>query len=155
MVSTKVGDPFDEKSPGRPRQHLCAGLLHRPGPADIGSVRRRRDHLPRDRKPRHHPGALRGNQHVPADTLLALMDTAPVSLQPQTYQQDVLKINSYYDKIGYGGQLPTHVADVNDQPQGMLTLKIREGLMVRNVIISDRRRGRSASDADRDLIRSR
>ncbi|MBV8354538.1 MAG: BamA/TamA family outer membrane protein, partial [Candidatus Eremiobacteraeota bacterium] len=54
----------------------------------------------------------------------------------KTYQQDVLKINSYYDKIGFGGQLPSHVTDVNITPDGVLTLKIQEGLTVRNVIIT-------------------
>ncbi len=79
-----------------------------------------------------------GNAHVPADTLLALMDTAVGQVfNLKTYQQDVLKVNSYYDKIGYGGQVPTHVADVNISPDGVLALSIREGLIVRNVLISE------------------
>lgn len=79
-----------------------------------------------------------GNGHVPADTLLALMDTAVGNVfNTNTFHEDVLKINSYYDKIGYGGQLPTHVADINIDPQsGVLTLKIQEGLTVRNIIIT-------------------
>ncbi len=81
--------------------------------------------------------AFSGNAHVPADTLLALMDTATGQVfNLKTYQQDVLKINSYYDKIGYGGQVPTHVADVNIDAQGMLALKVREGLVVRNVLVA-------------------
>lgn len=78
-----------------------------------------------------------GNAHVSSDTLLALMDTAVGQVfNAKTYQQDVLKLNSYYDKIGYGGQLPTHVQDVNISPQGVLSLKIQEGLTVRNIIIT-------------------
>jgi len=82
--------------------------------------------------------AFSGNKHVPADTLLALMDTAVGQvLNTNTFHQDVLKINSYYDKIGYGGQVPTHVPDLSlDAKSGVLTLKIQEGLIVRNVIIA-------------------
>ena len=59
-----------------------------------------------------------GNKTVSADTLLALMDTATGQVfNLKTYQQDVLKINSYYDKIGFGGQLPSHVTDVNIAPR--------------------------------------
>lgn len=77
-----------------------------------------------------------GNKAVPVDTLLALMDTATGQVfNLRTYQQDVLKINSYYDKIGYGGQVPSHVADVNIDAQGLLSLSIREGLTVRHVVI--------------------
>ncbi|MBC5829150.1 MAG: BamA/TamA family outer membrane protein [Candidatus Eremiobacteraeota bacterium] len=78
-----------------------------------------------------------GNAHVPADTLLALMDTAVGQvLNTNTFHQDVLKINSYYDRIGYGGQVPTHVKDLNiDPPTGVLNIAIQEGLTVNQVII--------------------
>jgi len=78
-----------------------------------------------------------GNAHVPADTLLALMDTAVGQvLNTNTFHQDVLKINSYYDRIGYGGQVPTHVKDLNiDPPTGVLNISIQEGLTVNAVII--------------------
>ena len=77
-----------------------------------------------------------GNKSVPSDTLLALMDTATGQVfNLRTYQQDVLKINSYYDKIGFGGQLPSHVADVNIAQSGVLTLKLQEGLTVRHIIL--------------------
>jgi outer membrane protein assembly factor BamA len=77
-----------------------------------------------------------GNKAVTTDTLLALMDTATGQVfNLKTYQQDVLKINSYYDKVGFGGQLPSHVTDVNIDAQGVLTLTIQEGLTVRNIII--------------------
>ncbi len=78
-----------------------------------------------------------GNTHVPTDTLLALMDTAVGQvLNTNTFHQDVLKINSYYDRIGYGGQVPTHVKDLNiDPPTGVLTIAIQEGLTVKRVNI--------------------
>lgn len=82
--------------------------------------------------------AFTGNTHVPADTLLALMDTAPGQVFNQnTFHEDVLKINSYYDKIGYGGQLPTHVKNLDlDTKTGVLSLDIQEGLIVRNVVVT-------------------
>ena len=77
-----------------------------------------------------------GNRTVPADTLLALMDTATGSVfNLRTYQQDVLKINSYYDKVGFGGQVPSHVTDVNIDASGVLSLTVEEGLTVRRIII--------------------
>ena len=64
------------------------------------------------------------------------MDTAAGNVfNLKTYQEDVLKINSYYDKIGYGGQVPSHVTDVNIDTNGVLTLTIQEGLTVRHIII--------------------
>ena len=47
-----------------------------------------------------------------------------------------MKINNYYERIGYGGQVPTHVKDINlDAQTGALTLTIQEGLVVKNIII--------------------
>ena len=78
-----------------------------------------------------------GNKSVSADTLLALMDTAPGQVfNLKTYQNDVLKINSFYDKSGFGGQLPSHVADVKIGPDGNLTITLQEGLTVRNVVFT-------------------
>ncbi len=77
-----------------------------------------------------------GNRTVSSDTLLALMDTATGQVfNLRTYQQDVLKINSYYDKVGFGGQVPSHVTDVNIDASGVLSLTIEEGLTVRRIII--------------------
>ncbi|MGB6517180.1 MAG: POTRA domain-containing protein, partial [Candidatus Cybelea sp.] len=78
-----------------------------------------------------------GNQKVPSDTLLALMDLSVGQVfNTNTFRQDVLKINNYYERIGYGGQVPTHVKDVHIDPQnGALTLTIQEGLVVKNIII--------------------
>jgi outer membrane protein assembly factor BamA len=78
-----------------------------------------------------------GNQKVPSDTLLALMDLSVGQVfNTNTFRQDVLKINNYYERIGYGGQVPTHVKDINlDSQTGSLTLVIQEGLVVQHIII--------------------
>ena len=81
---------------------------------------------------------FRGDTAVAPDALAALMDSAVGQvLNTNTFRQDVIKINSYYDKNGYAGQVPSHVVDVNiDQKTGVLTLQILEGLRVRHVLIS-------------------
>ncbi|MDQ2865553.1 MAG: BamA/TamA family outer membrane protein [Candidatus Eremiobacteraeota bacterium] len=78
-----------------------------------------------------------GNQKVPSDTLLALMDLSVGQVfNTNTFRQDVLKINNYYERIGYGGQVPTHVKDLNfNAKTGSLALTIQEGLVVRQIII--------------------
>jgi len=139
VVRTKVGDPFD---PAIVQQDLRAI-------ADLGFfadqappvIRQRPDGVAVTFRVIENPvvTSIRfdGEKSVSADTLLALMDTAPGQVfNIKTYQQDVLKINSYYDKIGFGGQVPSHVVDVNITPDGVLTLKIQEGLTVRNIIIT-------------------
>lgn len=76
-----------------------------------------------------------GNTKVPGDTLQALMDLSVGQVfNTNTFRQDVLKINNYYERIGFGGQVPTHVKDVNFQ-NGVLTLTIQEGLVVKNIQI--------------------
>lgn len=81
--------------------------------------------------------AFVGNNKVPSDTLLALMDLSVGQVfNANTFRQDVLKINNYYERIGYGGQVPTHVKDIALDPKtGAVTLTIQEGLVVKNVII--------------------
>lgn len=78
-----------------------------------------------------------GNHHVPADTLLALMDTSVGQvLNMNTLRNDFLKINSYYDRIGYGGQLPSHVKNLNIDPKSdALTIDIQEGLTITGVTV--------------------
>ncbi|GAC1390045.1 MAG: hypothetical protein NVSMB31_06610 [Vulcanimicrobiaceae bacterium] len=79
-----------------------------------------------------------GNEHVNSDTLLALMDTSVGQvLNTNTFHQDVLKINAYYDRQGFGGQVPSHVKDINSDAlkSGVLALSIQEGLIVRKVVI--------------------
>ena len=80
---------------------------------------------------------FQGNTHVPADTLLALMDTSVGQvLNTNTLRQDFLKINSYYDRIGYGGQLPSHVKNLNIDPKtGALAIDIQEGLTISKIEI--------------------
>jgi outer membrane protein assembly factor BamA len=80
---------------------------------------------------------FQGNSHVPADTLLALMDTSVGQvLNTNTLRQDFLKINSYYDRIGYGGQLPSHVKNLNIDPKtGALAIDIQEGLTISKIEI--------------------
>ena len=139
VVKTKVGDPFD---PAVVQQDLRAI-------ADLGFfadqappiIKQRPDGVAVTYRVIENPvvTAIRfsGNKAVSADTLMALMDTAPGQVfNIKTYQQDVLKINSYYDKIGFGGQLPSHVTDVNIAADGVLTLTVQEGLTVRNIIIT-------------------
>jgi outer membrane protein assembly factor BamA len=139
VLSTKVGDPFD---PAKVQADLRAI-------ADLGFfadqappvIRQRPDGVAITFRVIENPVVtsirFTGDRSVSADTLLALMDTAPGQVfNIKTYQQDVLKINSYYDKIGFGGQVPSHVTDVNITPEGVLTLTIQEGLTVRNIIIT-------------------
>src|SRR3984957_1079959 len=82
--------------------------------------------------------AFTGNQKVPSDPLAALMDLSVGQVfNTNTFRQDVLKINNYYERIGYGGQGPTHVKDINlDSKSGVLTLQIQEGLIVKNIEIA-------------------
>ncbi len=139
VVRTKVGDPFD---PAVVQQDLRAI-------ADLGFfadqappiIKQRPDGVAVTFRVIENPVVtsirFNGDKSVSADTLLALMDTAPGQVfNLKTYQQDVLKINSYYDKIGFGGQVASHVTDVNITAQGVLTLTIQEGLTVRNIIIT-------------------
>jgi outer membrane protein assembly factor BamA len=140
VVRAKVGDPFDPKVVQDDLQNIFAlGYFADQVPPLIDQ---RPDGIAITYRVIENPviTAIRfdGNPHVPSDTLLALMDTSVGAVfNTNTFHDDVLKINSYYDKIGYGGQLPTHVADINIDPQsGALTLKIQEGLTVRNIIIT-------------------
>ena len=139
VLTTKVGDPFD---PAKVQADLRAiadmGFFADQAPPVI---KQRPDGVAVTFRVIENPVVtsirFTGNKSVSADTLLALMDTAPGQVfNIKTYQQDVLKINSYYDKIGFGGQLPSHVTDVNITPDGVLTLSVSEGLTVRDTIIT-------------------
>jgi outer membrane protein assembly factor BamA len=138
VVKTKVGQPFDEATV---REDLSAIF-------DLGYfadqvpplIRQRPDGIAITFRVVENPVINRivftGNDHVPSDTLLALMDTAAGQVfNTSTFHQDVLKINSYYDKIGYQGQLPSHVTGVNVGKDGTLSLQIREGLTVADIVI--------------------
>jgi outer membrane protein assembly factor BamA len=138
VVKTKVGDPFDERTVQEDLANIFAlGFFTDQVPPVI---QQRPDGIAITFRVIENPVVTKilfdGNSHVPGDTLLALMDTAVGQVfNSNTFHQDVLKINSYYNKIGYGGQLATHVPDLSINPAGVLTLKIQEGLVVRNVII--------------------
>lgn len=139
VVKTKVGQPFNEQTV---REDLAAindlGYFADQVPP---LIRQRPNGISITYRVIENPIIQRivftGNAHVPSDTLLALMDTAPGQvLNTNTFHQDVLKINSYYDKVGFGGQVPTHVRDLNIDPQtGVLTIDVREGLTVRHIIV--------------------
>jgi outer membrane protein assembly factor BamA len=136
VVRTKVGQPFDEKLVREDIQAIF----------DLGYfadqvpplIRQRPDGIAVTFRVVENPVIQRitftGNDHVSSDTLLALMDTSVGQvLNTNTFHQDVLKINSYYDKIGYGGQLPSHVSALNISKDGVLSLSVREGLTVATI----------------------
>jgi outer membrane protein assembly factor BamA len=138
VVRTRAGQPFDERLVREDLQNIFdLGYFEDQVPP---LIRQRPDGIAITFRVIENPVVQRitftGNDHVPADTLLALMDTAVGQvLNTNTFHQDVLKINSYYDKIGYGGQVPTHVANLNITPDGTLALQIREGLTVNDIEI--------------------
>lgn len=138
VVKTKVGEPFDPKTVQEDLANIFAlGYFTDQVPPII---QQRPNGIAITFRVIENPVITKigfdGNAHVPSDTLLALMDTAVGQVfNSNTFHEDVLKINSYYNKIGYGGQLATHVPDLSITPDGVLTLKIQEGLTVRNVII--------------------
>lgn len=79
--------------------------------------------------------AFTGNAHVTADILSALMDTTTGSvLNTNTLRDDVQKINSYYDKLGYTGT--RHVQNIKIDPNGTLHLDIKEGVTVVSVKVT-------------------
>ncbi len=76
-----------------------------------------------------------GNQHVSNDILSALMDTTiGAVLNTNTLRDDVTKINSYYDKLGYVGT--RHVKNIAIAPNGTVTLDIQEGVTVTAVVVT-------------------
>ncbi|HXW76453.1 MAG TPA: POTRA domain-containing protein [Candidatus Eremiobacteraceae bacterium] len=76
-----------------------------------------------------------GNEHVTADILGALMDTTTGAvLNTDTLRDDVQKINSYYDKLGYTGT--RHVQNIKIDPDGTLHLDIKEGVTVTSVVVT-------------------
>lgn len=76
-----------------------------------------------------------GNSHVTADILGALMDTTTGAvLNTNTLRDDVQKINSYYDKLGYTGT--RHVENIKIDADGTLHLDIKEGVTVTAVDVT-------------------
>jgi outer membrane protein assembly factor BamA len=76
-----------------------------------------------------------GNKQVSSDVLLALMDTTIGSvLNTNTLRDDVQKINSYYDKLGYIGT--RHVQDIKIDSSGAVSIAIKEGVTVTAINVS-------------------
>lgn len=139
VVRSHPGQPFDERIVREDLQNIYdLGYFSDQVPP---LIRQRPDGIAITYRVIENPVISRitfsGNDHVPSDTLLALMDTAVGQvLNLNTFHQDVLKINSYYDKIGYGGQVPTHVANLNVGKDDVLSIQIREGLTVSAIEIT-------------------
>jgi len=139
VVRTRPGQPFDERLVREDLQNIFdLGYFSDQVPP---LIRQRPNGIAITYRVIENPVieriAFTGNDHVPSDTLLALMDTAVGQvLNTNTFHQDVLKINSYYDKIGYSGQVPTHVSGLNISKDGVLSLSIREGLTVRKIVFA-------------------
>ncbi len=73
-----------------------------------------------------------GNEHVKTDILAALMDTTVGAvLNTNTLRDDVQKINSYYDKLGYTGT--RHVQNIRVERSGLLHIDVKEGVTVTRV----------------------
>ena len=139
VVKTRVGQPFDEKTVRDDIQAIfdLGYFIDQVPPL----IRQRPDGIAVTFRVVENPViqriAITGNDHVSTDTLLALMDTAVGQVfNTNTFHQDVLKINSYCDKIGYGGQVPSHVIGINVGKDGTLALTIREGLTVGKIEIA-------------------
>ena len=139
VVRTRPGQPFDERVVREDLQNIFdLGYFSDQVPP---LIRQRPDGVAVTYRVIENPVIERitfsGNDHVPSDTLLALMDTAVGQvLNTNTLHQDVLKTNSYYDKIGYSGQVPTHLAGLNILKDGTLSLQVREGLTVNKVVLA-------------------
>jgi outer membrane protein insertion porin family len=78
-----------------------------------------------------------GNQIVPDEKILSLMQTTPGEiLNMKTLNTDMAEINYYYNEtLGYILE-PTHISDVSWTPQGELILTIQEGLSITGVRIT-------------------
>lgn len=76
-----------------------------------------------------------GNKQVSNDVLLALMDTTiGTVLNTNTLRDDIQKINSYYDKLGYIGT--RHVQDIKIDADGSIHIAVKEGVTVTAVHVA-------------------
>ncbi len=90
-----------------------------------------------------------GNTHVTSDILTALMDTsAGEVLNTNTLRDDVAKINSYYDKLGYTGT--RHVKNIHIDPDGKLSLDVKEGVTISKIDITGNKIINTPGDPRRD-----
>ena len=79
--------------------------------------------------------AFDGNTHVTSDILTALMDTtAGAVLNTNTLRDDVAKINSYYDKLGYTGT--RHVKNIHIDANGNLLIDVKEGVTITKINVT-------------------
>jgi outer membrane protein insertion porin family len=104
-LQTRVGQPFKDETVKADMQTLANSgyfsdqvaptIRHRPG----GGVAVTFNVV---ENPVVTKVVFRGDTAVTPETLGALMDTAPGNvLNMNTFKQDVVKINAYYDKMGY------------------------------------------------------
>jgi len=137
VVRTKIGQPFDPRS----SRTICApSTISAFSPIrrrrSSSSARRRFGYVPRRREPGRNEHPFSGQPRRLRRHAQRVDGYRPrASVQSQDVPRRRLEINSYYDKIGYGGQVPSHVTDVNIDTAGVLTLTIQEGLTVRHIII--------------------
>jgi outer membrane protein assembly complex protein YaeT len=76
-----------------------------------------------------------GNTHVTTEILTALMDTTSGSvLNTNTLRDDVAKINSYYDKLGYTGT--RHISNIHIDKDGVLALDVKEGVTITKIDVT-------------------
>ena len=76
-----------------------------------------------------------GNTHVTSDILTALMDTTTGAvLNTNTLRDDVAKINSYYDKLGYTGT--RHVKNIHIDADGHLLIDVKEGVTITKINVT-------------------
>jgi len=76
-----------------------------------------------------------GNSHVTSDILTALMDTTSGAvLNTNTLRDDVAKINSYYDKLGYTGT--RHVRNIHIDADGLLLIDVKEGVTITKIDVT-------------------
>jgi outer membrane protein assembly factor BamA len=139
VIQARPGEVYDPKIVQADLQHISAlGYF-----ADIAAplIRARPNGIAITYRVIEYPVITKisftGNKAVPTDTLLALMDLSVGQVfNSNTFHSDVLKINNYYERIGYGGQVATHINNLQfDTKTGALSFTIIEGLTVRAVEI--------------------
>jgi len=76
-----------------------------------------------------------GNRLLSRGELLELMDTrAGKLLNFKILRDDIKRINEEYNSMGLIG-VPNHVQDINFTPQGVLYIKIKEGYLIKKVVV--------------------
>jgi len=136
VVSTRIGDPLLEPRIRRDMQAIFdlgyftdVRLDTRPAPGGLRLVFRVLEN------PVVNEITITGNEVVPTDKLLSLMETkAGKILNTRTLHSDIQNINKYYDEdLGYLLS-PTHVTDLNFE-KGNLNLKVTDGMKITKVVV--------------------